>query len=259
IAELCLSEAQLKNYTLAEVEKILNKNGNTLKRYSNLPFPDDIIISDGINKLIQDELRYDRASLQAEHNSLFSNLTDEQQEIYETTMSVVSSGEGGGFFIYGHGGTGKAFIWRTLSAAIRSKGEIVLKVASSGIASLLLNEGRTAHSRFAIPISVTEDSTCNIKLGTDLAELLIKTKLIIWDEAPMIHRYCFEAFDRSLRDILQSSNQNSLDKPFGGKVIVFGGDFRQILHVIPKGNRQDIVLSAINSSYLWNFCQVSKL
>lgn len=257
--DLHLSDAQLKNYTLAEIEKILNSNGSSLKRYSHMPFPNEVIISEAHNKLIQDELCYDMTSLQHEHKTLFSSLTDEQKTVYKTIMNVVSSGEGGVFFIYGHGGTGKTFIWRTLSAAIRSKGEIVLTVASSGIASLLLIGGRTAHSRFAIPINVNEDSTCNIRPGTDLAQLINKTELIIWDEAPMIHKFCFEALDRSLRDILRTSNPSSLERPFGGKVIVFGGDFRQILPVIPKGSRQDIVFSTINSSYLWSFCKVLRL
>ncbi|XP_061371567.1 uncharacterized protein LOC133314138 [Gastrolobium bilobum] len=44
----------------------------------------------------------------------------------------------------------------------RSNGEIILNVASSGIASLLLPGGQTAYSRFRIPIHITEDSTCNI-------------------------------------------------------------------------------------------------
>jgi ATP-dependent DNA helicase PIF1 len=38
--------------------------------------------------------------------------------------------------------------------------------------------------------------------------------------------------------------------PFGGKVVVLGGDFRQILPVIPKGTRQEVVNSTINSSHL---------
>lgn len=129
----------------------------------------------------------------------------------------------------------------------------MLTVASSGIASLLLTGGRTAHSRFAIPINVNEDSTCAIRQGTNLAELFKKTKLIICVEAPMINKHCFEALDKSLKDILRSSNAASLEKPFGGIVVVFGGDFRQILLVIPKGSRKDIVFSSINSSYLWNF------
>ncbi|XP_076898784.1 uncharacterized protein LOC143552452 [Bidens hawaiensis] len=68
--------------------------------------------------------------------------------------------ESGVFFVYGHGGTGKTYLWKTLSASIRSKGDVVLNVASSGIASLLLEGGRTAHSRFLIPINLTEDSIC---------------------------------------------------------------------------------------------------
>lgn len=41
-----------------------------------------------------------------------------------------------------------------------------------------------------------------IPSGTMLANLLIETDLIIWDEAPMTHKYAFEALDRSLRDIM---------------------------------------------------------
>ncbi|XP_057747181.1 uncharacterized protein LOC130966401 [Arachis stenosperma] len=44
-----------------------------------------------------------------------------------------------------------------------------------------------------------------------------------------------------------------------GKVVVFGRDFRQILPVIPRGSRQDIIQSSINSSYLWHNCKVLKL
>ncbi|CAH9106758.1 unnamed protein product, partial [Cuscuta europaea] len=51
----------------------------------------------------------------------------------------------------------------------------------------------------------------------------------------MLHKYCFEALDRSMRDIMRFSCPNSLHMPFGGKTIVFGGDFRQVLPVIPQG------------------------
>ena len=61
--------------------------------------------------------------------------------------------------------------------------KIVLTVASSGVASLLLPNGRTAHSRFRIPIDVDELSMCDIKRGTKLADLIAITDLIIWDEA----------------------------------------------------------------------------
>ncbi|KAL6567926.1 hypothetical protein OROGR_001594 [Orobanche gracilis] len=133
---------------------------------------------------------------------------------------------------------------------LKGKGDIVLPVASSGIASLLLLKGRTAHSRFGIPLLVDEKSYCNkINLGTEMTELL-NTKLIIWDEVSMTHIYCFEALDRSLEDVMRSLNGESSPKPFGGLVVVLGGDFREILHVVSKGSRHNIVHDAISSSHI---------
>ena len=65
----------------------------------------------------------------------------------------------------------------------------------------------------------------------------------------MINRFCFEALNRTVRDILQFSNSSNLDQSFVGKVVVFGGDFRQILSILPKARRQEIVHAIINSSY----------
>ncbi|KAJ0485171.1 putative DNA helicase [Helianthus annuus] len=75
----------------------------------------------------------------------------------------------------------------------------------------------------------------------------------------MIHKHAFEALDRSLKDILSDDSSNNIDLPFGGKVIVFGGDFRQILPVVPNGSRQDIVNASLSSSYIWNKCKLLKL
>ncbi|KAH1087101.1 hypothetical protein GLYMA_07G160600v4 [Glycine max] len=128
--------------------------------------------------------------------------TDEQKTIYNRIIQAVNNNEGGMFFLYGFGGTRKTFIWRTLASSLRADNQIVIIVASSGIASLLLPGGKTAHSRFKIPVSIFEDSTCNIHQGTQLAELLNQTSLIIWDEAPMAHKFCFEALDQNLCEIL---------------------------------------------------------
>lgn len=88
-------------------------------------------------------------------------------------------------------------------------------MASSGITSLLLLGGRTAHSRFAIPIQLSDHSTCEIRQGTQLAELIQNTSLIIWDEAPISHRNTFEAVGRILRDILRFNDRNSGEKIYG--------------------------------------------
>jgi len=118
---------------------------------------------------------------------------DEQKTIYNRIIQVVHNNEGGMFFLYGFWGTGKTFIWRTLASSSRADNQIVIIVASNGIASLLLPGGKTAHSRFKVLVPIFEDSTCNIHQGTQLAELLNQTSLIIWDEAPMAHKLCFEA------------------------------------------------------------------
>ncbi|KAL8530293.1 hypothetical protein ACS0TY_007358 [Phlomoides rotata] len=75
----------------------------------------------------------------------------------------------------------------------------------------------------------------------------------------MVNRYCIEALDTTLKDIMQLTNPLASGLPFGGKTIVFGGDFWQILPVIPKGTRQDIVHATINSSELWSECTLLKL
>jgi hypothetical protein len=85
------------------------------------------------------------------------------------------------------------------------------------------------------------------------------TSLIVWDEAPMNNRCCFKALDRSLRDVLTNGNDLPNDKPFGGKSILLGGDFRQILPVIPRGTKEDIVHASLCSSVLWSKFKVLTL
>nr|XP_016467791.1 PREDICTED: uncharacterized protein LOC107790380 [Nicotiana tabacum] len=204
------------------------------------------------------ELEYDKDALKIVHDQSFAPLNACQKSAYEAIINSVEKEEGRSFFISGHGGTRKTFLWNTIIAKIRSYSRIFLPVAS-GIAALLLPNGRIAHSRFHIPLDVSSESTCEIKQGSQLAELLLKTSLIIWDEAPMENKFCFEALDKTLRDILRVRYENSSDKPFGGLTIVFGGDFRQILPVIPKGTRADIVDASLNSSYLWPFFTIYEL
>ena len=119
----------------------------------------------------------------------------------------------------GGAGTGKTFFYNTIAAKYRSIGHIVVTVASSSIASLLLVGGRTAHSTFSMPLDVLENSICGFSKQSAQAELFRETKLIIWDEVPMQHRYCVEAVDRTLQDICGNG------KSFGGITIVLGGDF----------------------------------
>ena len=54
----------------------------------------------------------------------------------------------------------------------------------------------------------------------------------------MANQHLLEALDRTLCDLMDS------DPPFSGKVIVLGGDFRQMLSVVKHGSRVLIVAHA---------------
>ncbi|XP_072088389.1 uncharacterized protein [Arachis hypogaea] len=221
LEELQLSDEQIMNLTLAKLEDRMQSNERFLKEFECMSYPllDDVHVLE--DRLVLDELNFDHSLLTQQYIQSLNTMTDEQRTAFDIIIDSVNNDRGGFFFLYGCRGTGKTFIRRTISAYLRSGGNIVLYVASNGITSLLLPNGRTVHSRFKIPLSINEDSICNIKQGTPLSKLIYL--------------------------------------PFGGKVVILGGNFRQILPVIPMGSRQDIVQASISSSYLWQFCKVLKL
>lgn len=107
--------------------------------------------------------------------------------------------------------------------------------------------GRTAHLTFGIPPKLLHNSVSSIAKHSQKADVLKHSKLIIWDEAPMTHRHALELVNRLLQDLMDS------DLPFGGKVMVLGGDFRQVLPVVRKGSRPQIVNSSIVNSHCWRY------
>ncbi|GJV37572.1 hypothetical protein Tco_1410049 [Tanacetum coccineum] len=107
--------------------------------------------------------------------------------------------------------------------------------------------------------SVDETSYCSISPQNDLGALLKRCKIIVWDEAPMAYKLCFEALDHSLRDILRKNRYDTCQQTFGNMMMVFGSDYGQVHPVIPKGSRQDIVSTSLKEPYLWDHCNVLKL
>lgn len=82
--DLHLSKEELKNITLAEIEKLLKSNNKSLSDYSIMPQLDPSLISQSNNRLIFYELNYDRKALALEHKQLLSTMTNEQRQIYDT-------------------------------------------------------------------------------------------------------------------------------------------------------------------------------
>ena len=79
-------------------------------------------------------------------------------------------------------------------------------------------------------------------------------RLLLVDEATMLDRFLLEALDRSLHDLMGQP-----DQPFGGKILLLAGDFRQCLPVVPGANRAGTVDHCINQSHLWQHFQVLRL
>ncbi len=178
---------------------------------------------------------------------------EEQTIVYETIINCVENqnsneNEPKLFFIFGAGGTGKTFLYNTIIDKVRSLGKCVISMASSGVAALLLNHGRTAHSSLKIPLKVNSTSLCNIPPKSLLADQIRQTSIYIWDEAPLMNKDVFESVDRSLRDIMGMNSPELEIVAFGGKIFIFGGDFRQLLPVISRASRATIVSMCINRS-----------
>ncbi|KAI5433936.1 hypothetical protein KIW84_020970 [Lathyrus oleraceus] len=237
---------------LKDLNELLNLHGKKIDDYDLPSLAPNTIDRGAVPSIIQEKLAID---IPNEDIESIAKLNNDQMIAFNTIMNVIVQKHSGVFFVDGPGGTGKTFLYRTLMAILRSRGEIILTTASSGIAATLLPGGRTAHSRFKIPIDIQPSSICGIEKQKDLANLIRVAAAIIWDEAPMTNKKCLEALDRSLQDICSNS------APFGGKVLIMGGggDFRQVLPVVRKGTKAQMISACIVQSHLWNHTKILHL
>ncbi|CAN1162783.1 ATP-dependent DNA helicase PIF1 [Linum perenne] len=252
------SPVLLRNEVLQNLQALLQNYSSSLAHYG-LPMPTHWTSQLATDDLISQQLQYDTSVEARLYNSYEVLLNTCQRTAHDAVVSALSSSYGKLFFLYGHGGTGKTYLYNCLLSKVRSEGKIALVVASSGIAATLLPGGVTAHSRFRIPLDVDSTSTCTIKKGTSLARLMKSASLIVWDEAPMVHRLSFEAVDRTLCDIMDTPTEGVNYKPFGGKTVLLGGDFRQTLPIVVNGGREDNLNASLTRSYLWNHCTLLEL
>ncbi|CAN0925705.1 ATP-dependent DNA helicase PIF1 [Linum grandiflorum] len=250
--------ARLRNQVLQSMQTLLHNYGSSLSHF-HLPLPTSPTSMNREYDLVSQHLAFDISHEQTNYHHSRSCLNEDQKKAHDAILQSVHSGSGKLFFLYGHGGTGKTFLYNCIISRVRSLGQIAIVVASSGIAATLLPGGITAHSQFKIPIEVDHASTCAIKKGTTLARLLELATLIVWDEAPMVHKHSFEAVDRTLCDIMNKPTEGPDYKPFGGKTVILGGDFRQTLPVITHGTRGDNIEASLTRSYLWTYCTLLQL
>ena len=181
-----------------------------------------------------------------EFHTRFNNLNDSQREIFNKVQEALldETQRSKMFFVDGPGGSGKTYLFESMINYAKSINKSVLPGAYTGIAASLLPEGQTIHSRFGVPFVLERDTTWE-HTGPKF-EALKNCDLILWDEVSMAHKYMIEAVDRMMRDLCQ------INLPFGGKVVVFAGDFRQTLPIIVGADLSRAVYVCFkNSRDLW--------
>ncbi|UYV81761.1 hypothetical protein LAZ67_20002254 [Cordylochernes scorpioides] len=238
------SDAAAEQMTLRELEFQLRENRLSCHHYG-LPAALTPLFDSGEDHLdVNAELQIG--------TEMYRSLTPDQKSIVDTIVDSLNVNPRC-FFIDGPGGMGKTYVYNTLIHCVRAVGKIVIPLASTGIAATLLSGGQTVHSRFKLPIPLLENSVAAISANSSEAELIRRSSLIIWDEAPMAHYRALEIVDRLLKDIMHC------DLAFGGKVVVLGGDFRQVLPVVPRASRAEIVAACIKQSKLWPLFVILRL
>ncbi|XP_058793045.1 uncharacterized protein LOC131665274 [Phymastichus coffea] len=232
-----------KSYEMAysEINNILLKEGTSI---ANFPTMDQNIAMHDVDSNDNDILHH---QLQI-GNQQYEKLNAEQKEIVDNVITASRSDDYTGstcFYIDGQGGSGKTFVYTTIYNLLMSSNIKCLTMAFTGIAAILLPSGKTVHKTFGLPVPMFNDSSSNIKIQSNEGMILKNTKIFIWDEAPMAPRYALEIVNRTLKYIMNN------DLPFGGKIMILGGDFRQLLPIKVNGTRNEILNLSIKNSELW--------
>ncbi|XP_015064581.1 uncharacterized protein LOC107009752 [Solanum pennellii] len=237
------SHNTILQFTLNNINDFLQSMGKSIGIH-HIPQPDDNFIEVGPSECreINEEIY---VQIPTEDYDSQSQLNIEQHHAFTKIMQIIDVGTTGIFFVDGLGGTGKTYLYRALLANVISRGMIGLVTTTCGVAASILPGGRTTHSRFEIPLQTNESTMTNMSKQSGADKLIKKAKMIIRDEAPMDRRQTIEIVDRSFRDTMV------IDEPFDGKVLIFGGYFRQVFLVSPKSTRAEIVNASLVKSYLW--------
>ncbi|OBZ89403.1 hypothetical protein A0J61_02534 [Choanephora cucurbitarum] len=168
------------DYGLYLLEQALIDAGKTLADF-NMPQPlfdwrhlMEQIGEISSNAVFQTGVAYDRNIEEAKYQQKVSMMNTGQKVAFDEIIdNIFSNPKTAHFFLQGPAGTGKTLVYNTLCHYFRRQRRVVVRIASSGIASLLLPGGRTSHSRFKIPLNIFPDSVCLIKKDSDLASIVV--------------------------------------------------------------------------------------
>ena len=152
-ARRCVPDDQLDehilNSVMLSIQERLQQQVKSLAYFPGMPIRRNIRNRYGEPRVIQDELDLCPGDESESVHDNVHHLNADQLRVFYAIIKCVYDHEVGAkvFFIDGPGCTGKTFLYHTLLTKVRGRGEIALAMASSGIAALQLNGGRTLHSR----------------------------------------------------------------------------------------------------------------
>lgn len=235
------------HFSLRDINETLKLHGFSLSTF-NLPVINDFLTTDHIINFSKNP--------NLDYNLMIQQANDEQLLIINEITKVIqenNTNKSNAYFIDGPGGTGKTFVYQCLIQKCFDLGIEIISVAWTGIAAMLLPNGRTVHSKFKLPLILHETSVSSLKINSKAASEIKAARLIVWDEAPMANVYALMTVNRLLQDIMSNNIV------FGGKIIVLGGDFRQVLPVVPHASRQTITQNCIKFSPLWSYFKIFRL
>lgn len=234
---------------LKHVNTILRANGRSLENFPDFPNLHEDLILHPLDEYFASFGT--RQELQDAVNATVQSLNGQQTEIFtEIVTNATNNDPKKIFFINGSGGCGKTFLYNAVIGHLYCLGRKCIVVSSTGISSSILHGGRTAHSFFKIPLSITDTSVCTVSERTK--RLIRDATLIVWDEAATQNKLVIQAVDRLCRSIMVDVNANFANLLFGGKLFVFGGDWKQTLPIVPFGSVASTVLATLKFWEHWN-------
>jgi hypothetical protein len=156
-------------------------------------------------------------------------------------------------FVDGPGGTGKTFLYNVINHFCNAKKIKVANMAFSGIAATLLQNGRTLHNRFKLPVPLYNNSNSSISPQMKEWIEIKETEVFIIDEASMVPKHALQIIHNLLAQMMK--NQDIL----GSKIFLFGGDFRQILPIEKNATKAQLINLSLKGHDFWQYIKIYKL
>ena len=184
------------------------------------------------------------------------SLFPEQKDVLERAMRIIDNdmapGDSKLLFLDAPAGRGKTYLLNCIEAYVWSKGDTVCAAAFTGIAAMAHYRGATLHRAFGLPVGVSlmdnlESLRSTITREGAQATTLRQARLLVLDELATAHCHYLSIIDTLLRDLMGCP-----EEPFGGKVVIAAGDFRQTTVVVVGGSRDQVVQSSVKAFPLWS-------